>query len=135
MGQTLTSIFPWFSDAQGNEDLESNDERKWQKITDCRIKKREIDGHHLSKKMCRFLLDASEGKPRKIAFKSSRVIDEQSIDTVEIYTGGGGKETKIETKLTKVEIAKFENDWNKLWNLWIEPSCHHVWNGPGEYHK
>ena len=42
---------------------------------------------------------------------------------------------KIETKLTKVEIAKFEDDWNKLWNLWIEPSCHRLWNGPGEYHK
>ena len=63
-------------------------------------------------------MDASEGKPEKIAFKTSRVIDEQSIVTLEIYTEGGGKEMKIETKLTKVEIAKFEDNWNKLWNLW-----------------
>ena len=115
--------------------LEYNDERKWKKITDCGIEERDIDGHHLSKQMCRFLLEPSEGKPEKIAFLQSRVIDENSVDTVEIYTGGGGKETKIESELTKVEVAKFEDDWNKLWNLWIEPSCHRVWNGPGAYHK
>ena len=115
--------------------LECNDERKWKRITDCGIKERDIDGHYLSKQMCRFLLEASEGKPKKIAFLQSRVIDEHSFDTVEIYTGGGGKETKNDTKLTKVEQAKFEDDWNKLWNLWTEPSCHRVWNGPGTYHK
>ena len=85
--------------------------------------------------MRRFLLEASEGKPGKIAFKQSGVIDDQSVDTVEIYTGREGKEKKIETKLTKLEVAKFEDDWKKLWNLWIEPSCHRVWNGPGAYHK
>jgi hypothetical protein len=44
--------------------------------------------------MRRFLLEASEGKPGKIAFKQSGVIDDQSVDIVEIYTGGGGKKTK-----------------------------------------
>ena len=84
-------------------------------------------------------MDASEEKPEKVAFKTSRVIDEQSIDTVEIYTEGGGKEMKIETKLSKVEIAKFEDNWNKLWNLWIEPSCRRLWNhlytGMGRRHS
>ena len=94
MGQALNSSFSCWSEAQGNEDMESNDERKWQKITDCGIKKRDINGHHLSKQICRFRLDASEGKPGKIAFQQSRIIDEKSIDTVEIYTGGGGKKTK-----------------------------------------
>ena len=135
MGQALTSSFSYWSDTQGNEDLEFNDGRKWEKITDCGIKERDINGHHLSKQICRFFLDGSEGNLAKIAFQQSRIIDEQSIDTVEIYTGGGGKETKIETKLTKVEVAKFEDNWNKLWNLWIEPTNHRVWNGPGEYHK
>ena len=120
--------------------LEYNDERKWKMITDCGIKERDINGHHLSKQMSRFLLEASEGKPEKNAFLQSRVIDEHSVDTVEIYTGGGGKETKNYAKLTKVEVAKFEDDWNKLWNLWNEPSCHRLWNGlevlhPRIYHK
>ena len=67
MGQALTYSFPCCSDAQGHEDVESNDERKWEKIIDCGIKERNINGHHLSKQICRFRLDASEGKPGKIA--------------------------------------------------------------------
>ena len=136
MGQALTSSFSYWSDTQGNEDLEFNDGRKWEKITDCGIKERDINGHHLSKQICRFFLDGSEGNLAKIAFQQSRIIDEQSIDTLEIYTEGGGKEMKIETKLSKVEIAKFEDNWNKLWNLWIEPSHHRLWNGQAHmYHK
>ena len=32
-----------------------------------------------------------------------------------MYQGGGGKSQKRETKLTKVEIARFEEDWTKFW--------------------
>ena len=79
-----------------------------------------VDGHHMIEKRSAFVIETSEGVPRRIYYVKTRTIDDQTIAETKMtwYEGALKRKRKWqETSLNKEQIRKFEEEWTNLWPL------------------